>query len=418
MDILNMVLAIAEPKGVWESIIRWLQGGIGNYALTIIVLTLALKVIMLPLDFWQRYSGKVNAKQQAKLQPEMDKLKQRYGHDQNLLNQKTQELYKREGYNVGATCLGMFLNLVITSVVFFTLFSGINKMQYYKVDQEYITLQNTYIEAVDSNYEGNKEDLYDENGNFLFTVELTDTVKDVANKAVVDKYYEIRTSFLWIKNVWIPDNWSSVIPDYEEYLSITKQKELSGEAEEARKLAYNTVMQPLSKNYEGKWNGYMILPVISIGLSMLSTFIPNWMEKAKYKKRGIAYKEPKQNKTMILVLPLVLGGFTLFYNAVFALYIVTGSLFGVITSPLMALLTSYLEDKKALKTAGNGTPEYSRRKPVDITENQVKNTTNKQKTNSTSKNTNKNSSPKSITKAVSTETKKTTTNKNKNKQDK
>ncbi len=407
MDILNIMLAIAEPKGMWESIIKWIQGGVGNYALTIIILTLALKLIMLPLDFWQRYSGKVNSRQQAKLQPEMDKLKQRYGHDQELLNKKTQELYKREGYNVGTTCLGMFLQLVITSVVFFTLFGGINKMQYYNVDQEYLTLYNTYIETVDENYEGNKEDLYDENGKFLFTVELTDAVKEKANKAVVEKYYDIRTSFLWIKNVWIPDNWSSVIPDYAEYLSITKQGKLKGEAEEARKLAYNTVMQPLSKNYEGKWNGFMLLPVISIGLTMLSTFIPMWMEKAKYKKRGIAYKPQQQNKTMIFVLPLILGAFTLFYNAVFALYIVVGSLFSTITSPLTTLLIDFIENKKAKNVAGNNEPEYSRRKPVDITANQVK------KSNNTSKNSNKNSSPKSITKAVSVETKKNNTNKNK-----
>ena len=413
MDILNMILAIPEPSGMWESIIKWIQGGVGNYALTIIILTLALKLIMLPLDFWQRYSGKVNARQQAKLQPEMDKLKQRYGHDQELLNKKTQELYKREGYNVGTTCLGMFLQLVITSVVFFTLFGGINKIQYYSVDQEYLTLQKTYIEAVDENYEGNKEDLYDENGKFLFTVELTDAVKEKANKAVVDKYYDVRTSFLWIKNVWIPDNWSPVIPDYAEYLSITKQGKLKGEAEEARKLAYNTVMQPLSKNYEGKWNGFMLLPVISIGLSMLSTYIPVWMEKAKYKKRGIAYKPQQQNKTMVLVLPLVLGAFTLFYNAVFALYIVVGSLFSTITSPLTTILINYIEDKKAKKVVASGEPEYSRRKPVDITNNQVKKS-NTNKTNSTNK-TNKNTSPKSITKAVSIETKKNNTNKNKNK---
>ena len=80
MDILNLMLAIAEPNGMWESIIKWIQSGVGNYAVTIILLTIGIKVLLLPLDFYQKYVSKVNGKKQAKLQPEIDKINAKYGN--------------------------------------------------------------------------------------------------------------------------------------------------------------------------------------------------------------------------------------------------------------------------------------------------------------------------------------------------
>ena len=69
------------------------------------------------------------------------------------------ELYKRENYNIVGTCFGLLINLVLTMVIFFTLFSGINKMQYYTIDKEYETLTNTYISAVVDGYNGERKDI-------------------------------------------------------------------------------------------------------------------------------------------------------------------------------------------------------------------------------------------------------------------
>lgn len=391
MDILNLILAIKEPTGMWASIIKWIFSGVGNYAVAIILLTLMIKFLMLPLDFYQKYITKVNTKKQAKIQPEVDKLNARYGHNKDLLNQKTMELYKRENYNIVGTCIGMLLNLVLSMVIFFTLFSGINKMQYYTIDQEFITLQNTYIEAVVENYEGNTDELYVTNEigvtSFNWSKELSDTVKTAANNAVTAKYEEIKTSFLWIKNVWIPDSYKDVIPDYSGYLKITNQK--NGNDEE--KLVYNTVMSPLMNKYEGQWNGLLLLPVISIATTVLSTMIPTWMEKAKCKRRGTPFIAQQNNKTMLFIMPIILGIFTLLYSAVFGLYIVVGAIFGLITSPLTTLITELLEeraDKKQLVKQSANTVSYSR-KNVDITNNARIKTNEGNNKNTTNKNNSK-----------------------------
>lgn len=382
MDFLGLMLSVSEPSGMWESLIKWIQGGVGNYAITIILLTLLIKVVLLPLDFYQKYITKVNQKKQALIQPELDKINARYANNKDLLNQKTMELYKRENYNVVGTCVGMLLNLVLTMVIFFTLFAGINKMQYYNIDKEYQTLKETYVTTVVENYTGNRSDIIttDENGNevFIWTAEIPAEVKELANTAVLNKYEDIKTSFLWIKNAWIPDNWKKVIPDYDGYLKNTNQSASSDEAVlEAEKLEYNTVMSPLMDKYEGKWNGAMILPILAVGVSMLSTLLPTWIEKAKASRRGIQFTQTMPtNKTMLVVMPVIMGIFTLFYNSVFGLYIVVGALFGLITSPLMSVLTESLEKKMANRQAQNvSTVSYSRKRPVDITNNQPKNNT-------------------------------------------
>lgn len=376
MDFLNMILAVSEPTGMWASIIKWIQSGVGNYALTIIILTIAIKIVLLPFDFYQKYITKVNSKKQAKIQPELDKLNARYANNQDMLNQKTMELYKRENYNVVGTCIGMLLNLVLTMVIFFTLFSGINKMQYYTIDQEYLTLQQTYVTTVVENYTGDRADIVsvDGDGNEVFNwnFELDPSLKAMAEQSVVSKYEDIKTSFLWIKNVWIPDSYKSVIPDYSNYLKITNQKANIDDAIEAEnKLIYSTVMTPLIDKYEGQWNGYLLLPLIAMGTTILSTMIHTWMEKAKAKKRGVPYIAQQTNKTMLIVMPVILGIFTLFYNAVFGLYIVVGAIFGLITSPLMTMLSEAVENHVEQKQlAKQTTVSYSRKQPVDITHHQ------------------------------------------------
>lgn len=53
---------ITEPTGVWEKIIMWFNTGIPNYGWAIIIFTLALKTVLLPLDFFNRKMTEKNNK--------------------------------------------------------------------------------------------------------------------------------------------------------------------------------------------------------------------------------------------------------------------------------------------------------------------------------------------------------------------
>jgi YidC/Oxa1 family membrane protein insertase len=87
---------------------------IGNFGLAIMLLTVTIKLIFFPLAN-KSYRAMSKMKQ---LQPEMQKLRERFGDDKQRLNTEMMALYKRVGANPMAGCLP----IVIQIPVFFSLY--------------------------------------------------------------------------------------------------------------------------------------------------------------------------------------------------------------------------------------------------------------------------------------------------------
>jgi len=87
---------------------------IGNFGLAIMLLTVIIKAIFFPLA---NKSYRAMSKMRL-LQPELQKLRERYGEDKVKLNQEMMALYKRVGANPMAGCLP----IVIQIPVFFSLY--------------------------------------------------------------------------------------------------------------------------------------------------------------------------------------------------------------------------------------------------------------------------------------------------------
>jgi YidC/Oxa1 family membrane protein insertase len=87
---------------------------IGNFGLSIMLLTVLIKLIFFPLAN-KSYRAMSKMRQ---LQPEMTKLRERFGDDKVKLNQEMMALYKRVGANPMAGCLP----IVIQIPVFFSLY--------------------------------------------------------------------------------------------------------------------------------------------------------------------------------------------------------------------------------------------------------------------------------------------------------
>lgn len=124
---LSSILSVAvSTVGILENVVKidWLGNVIkvliesfGSIGVGIIVFTLLLKLITLPFDIYSRVSTKKNAITMEKLRPELEKLQRTYARNQDLYNQKMQELYKKNGYSPFSACLPTLLNLVIFMVV-------------------------------------------------------------------------------------------------------------------------------------------------------------------------------------------------------------------------------------------------------------------------------------------------------------
>ena len=80
-----------------------------SYGLDIILLTVLIKLLMAPLT----HKSYVSMKQMQKLQPQMEKLKERFANDKEKLNKEIMELYRRNGVNPLGGCLPMVLQFPV-----------------------------------------------------------------------------------------------------------------------------------------------------------------------------------------------------------------------------------------------------------------------------------------------------------------
>ncbi|MCH5295675.1 MAG: membrane protein insertase YidC [Treponema sp.] len=80
-----------------------------NWGVSIILLTILLKIILFPLSKKQA----VGSVKMQELQPQMQALQEKYKNDQQKLAEETQKLYKKIGYNPMTGCLPMILQMII-----------------------------------------------------------------------------------------------------------------------------------------------------------------------------------------------------------------------------------------------------------------------------------------------------------------
>lgn len=84
-------------------------GGVGNWGLAIIVITLIIKGVMYPLTKAQ-YTSMAKMRDLA---PKMAQLKERFGDDRQKMSQATMEMYRKEKVNPAGGCLPLLLQMPI-----------------------------------------------------------------------------------------------------------------------------------------------------------------------------------------------------------------------------------------------------------------------------------------------------------------
>ena len=333
VNIANMLISSWPQGGIWETLIGWFYILIKNYALTIIVFTVLLKLVLFPLDLIQKRTAQKNAAMNAKLQPQMEKLQKQCGDNKDLYNQKLMELYKKENYSVGGSCLGMLITFVLTIVIFMTLWTALGNISATKIVWQYQELNTAYTQT------------------------LTQTSDEtLAQEAVNTKYNEIKDNFLWIENIWQPDTYASPVLSYKEFKKIANQYKVNyleqGETEEEFKAQYELVTSSLRQRYD-RWNGYFILVILAGAITFVSQLVLTKMNAPKTNKENSSEPDPTQstNKVMSVVMPLIMVWFTWSSSAAFALYIIVNSLVGMLTSVACNAIFKAIDKRKQNKEA-------------------------------------------------------------------
>lgn len=190
------------------------------------------------------------------------------------------------------------------------------------------------------------------------------------------------SKFLWINNIWQPDNGFSpvVIPDStffgtnyndtKDLIYIEEHKDVEqklidlgifyDEADEysnANKEAmqeeavrvYNVLMQPIANKYEKNNNGWFILPILSTTFQLLYVW---YSQKSTAKAQTAnADNQPGKgtSKIMLFLMPVLSFVFCLSYTSAFAIYWTLSSMIMLITNIILSMVMKKNKTKQTAK---------------------------------------------------------------------
>ena len=400
MDFINLLGAVWPDGNFWASVIKLFD--VGSYAWTIILFTIVLKLVLSPVDFAQRYFTNKQSRAQAKLQPELEKLKKRYGQNQTLLYQKQNELYQRNNIKPTGSCIIMIVYLGITLAVFLTLWNSMQSIAGFNIKNQYNELQTVFNNSYEADYYKdylgiedldafkalseeekqntlnakeeekkatilasdevqNNETLTTDDEKKAFANEIFENDKkgmqEKAQIKVADYYPQIKDSFLWIKSIWRPDKATvSEIANYKDFKASVGNTNV-------KEADYNLVMGKLLSNYNNTngTNGYYILSVIVVAVSLLSQFVIRWTSRPKNKNgEKVKTQQPGFTKILMFIMPITMLIFTISSSSIFAIYIITNSLMTTIISPISTLICNKIEDSKEKKHKDEIKVDYRR----------------------------------------------------------
>ena len=339
-------------KAFWGDCIDLFVKWVGNYGWAIILLTIAIKLILTPIEILQKRVNAKNAKMQAIMQPELQKVQQQYPGDRNKLNQKQMELAKKYNFNMTGTCMVLLVSLIITLTVFTSLFTGINALSKKQENIAFNEIYQTYQQA-EQYVVDNEENFWDEND----VLDQTKVDAYIANQVNAKfKQQSKKYSFMWVKNVWKGDTSTSPVVKYSSFKTYALKNGIVSESELAEfEQDYNEIKAIIE--VDNKNNGCYLLIVFA----GLITFLMQFMQiKIQEKKTGV--RNPS-SKTMLIIMPIFMIIFASTSSALFTLYIIANSIISALISTAIDLcLPKDKSDKGNVvyKKGNTEVVEYSR----------------------------------------------------------
>ena len=100
-------------------VLNAIYGVVGNYGIAIIIVTILMRIVIFPLTLKQEKS----MKKMRDLQPEIEKIKEKYKDSPQEYQQKTAELYKESGVNPLGGCLPLLIQMPVFVALYWA-FSG------------------------------------------------------------------------------------------------------------------------------------------------------------------------------------------------------------------------------------------------------------------------------------------------------
>lgn len=393
MNFLSLLSSVSKPKSLWVTLINWIQSGVGNLGWTIILVTVLIKLVTSPLDFWVKFNTKKQTLIQQKCAPQVAKLQKKFGADRQTLQVQSQALYKREGLDMRSGCIVMLINTILTFTIFITFYNDLRKVSAYEAINQYEQIEATYtkeykdayidkssstyafknwteVEAKNAEVKKGYEDLKSMSDGAEKTAKKAELdeiqakldsfakyATEVGSDAAVDywEHNKKNASWLWIQNIWVADSTARAFPTYSTVKSMAKDTGYKKYfAENINETSYSKISNLISDNAPRQNNGYFILPILAGAITFLSQFVAELHTRLKNKKANKLAKEANTStattmKTMKIVMPIIMVVFTLTASASFGLYILASNIATMALGELTTLIIDALTKKKRLE---------------------------------------------------------------------
>lgn len=131
-------------SSIFGYVLNWLYEFFNNYGIAIIILSILLRIILIPITIKQQST----MKKTAKLQEQMKILQVKYKNNPEKLNQEMMNLYKTEKMSPFSGCLSSIIQIVIILSMLWLVSQPLTYMK--KVDPEII---NNYKQEISQNAE-------------------------------------------------------------------------------------------------------------------------------------------------------------------------------------------------------------------------------------------------------------------------
>jgi len=114
----------AVDYGIWAAlckpmlvVLKWFQGVVGNWGVAIILLTVLVKVLLIPLT----HRAMVGQEAMKKLQPKIEEVKKKFPEDKERQQMEMMKAYQEAGVNPFGSCLMILVQLPVWAALFTTL---------------------------------------------------------------------------------------------------------------------------------------------------------------------------------------------------------------------------------------------------------------------------------------------------------
>ena len=102
-------------------LLKWFYGFVLNYGIAIILLTIFVRLITYPLT----YKSMKSMKEMARIQPQLQRIREKHKDDKEALNREMLTLMKSHGYNPMAGCLPILVQMPIFFALYRVLYGSI-----------------------------------------------------------------------------------------------------------------------------------------------------------------------------------------------------------------------------------------------------------------------------------------------------